>query len=67
VEVTAENLDKLRGRAQIPLWRRRRRARSGRRQVTGLAWTEVGGETLTIEAVMLPGKGRFQPPASWAM
>jgi ATP-dependent Lon protease len=28
--------------------------------VTGLAWTEVGGETLTIEAVMLPGKGRFQ-------
>jgi len=28
--------------------------------VTGLAWTEVGGETLTIEAVMLPGKGRMQ-------
>ena len=28
--------------------------------VTGLAWTEVGGETLTIESVMLPGKGRFQ-------
>src|SRR6201991_5359102 len=28
--------------------------------VPGLAWTEVGGETLTIEAVMLPGKGRFQ-------
>jgi ATP-dependent Lon protease len=26
--------------------------------VTGLAWTEVGGEILTIEAVMLPGKGR---------
>src|SRR3989441_103827 len=25
---------------------------------TGLAWTEVGGELLTIEAVMLPGKGR---------
>ena len=26
--------------------------------VTGLAWTEVGGEILTIEAVMLPGKGK---------
>jgi ATP-dependent Lon protease len=25
---------------------------------TGLAWTEVGGELLTIEAVTLPGKGR---------
>src|SRR3546814_290127 len=25
---------------------------------TGLAWTEVGGEMLTIEAVMLPGKGK---------
>jgi ATP-dependent Lon protease len=28
--------------------------------VTGLAWTEVGGETLTIESVIMPGKGRFQ-------
>ena len=27
-------------------------------QVTGLAWTEVGGELLTIEAVALPGKGK---------
>src|SRR3546814_14484263 len=25
---------------------------------TGLAWTEVGGEMLSIEAVMLPGKGK---------
>ena len=28
--------------------------------VTGLAWTEVGGELLTIEGVMLPG-GRSLP------
>ncbi|MDR2710713.1 MAG: endopeptidase La [Burkholderiales bacterium] len=27
-------------------------------QVTGLAWTEVGGDLLTIEAVTLPGKGK---------
>jgi len=27
--------------------------------VTGLAWTEVGGELLTIESVMMPGKGRM--------
>ena len=27
--------------------------------VTGLAWTEVGGELLTIEAVTMPGKGRM--------
>jgi ATP-dependent Lon protease len=27
-------------------------------QVTGLAWTSVGGELLTIEAVAVPGKGR---------
>jgi ATP-dependent Lon protease len=27
-------------------------------QVTGLAWTEVGGELLAIEAVALPGKGK---------
>ncbi|HEX4077609.1 MAG TPA: endopeptidase La [Rhizomicrobium sp.] len=28
--------------------------------VTGLAWTEAGGDTLQIESVMLPGKGRMQ-------
>jgi ATP-dependent Lon protease len=27
-------------------------------QVTGLAWTEVGGDLLTIEAVLVPGKGK---------
>ena len=28
-------------------------------QVTGLAWTSVGGELLTIEAAAIPGKGRY--------
>ena len=44
---------------------RRRRFRFGEAEgedlvgvTTGLAWTEVGGELLTIEAVTLPGKGR---------
>lgn len=27
--------------------------------VTGLAWTEVGGDLLTIESVMMPGKGKM--------
>ena len=28
--------------------------------VTGLAWTEVGGDLLSIEALKLPGKGRMK-------
>jgi ATP-dependent Lon protease len=27
--------------------------------VTGLAWTEVGGDLLTIEAVQMPGRGKM--------
>ena len=33
-------------------------------QVTGLAWTQVGGELLTIEAVAVPGKGRHSSTGS---
>jgi len=58
VEVTPENLGAYAG-----VRRHRFGEIEGEDQVgvvTGLAWTEVGGETLTIEAVMLPGKGRFQ-------
>ena len=54
---TPKNLDKYPGRAAFHLRHRREdRTRSG--QVTGLAWTEVGGDLLTIEAVSLPGKGK---------
>ncbi|MBV9584306.1 MAG: endopeptidase La, partial [Alphaproteobacteria bacterium] len=56
VSITRRNLDKYAGV---------RRFRFGEAEsedmvgvTTGLAWTEVGGELLTIEAVTLPGKGR---------
>jgi len=57
VTVTPKNLEKYAGV---------RRYRYGEAEmedsvgaVTGLAWTEVGGELLTIEAVTMPGKGSF--------
>src|SRR6201991_4222021 len=56
VEVTAANLDQYLG---VP--RFRHGEAEGEDQVgvvTGLAWTEVGGELLTIEGVMMPGSGK---------
>ncbi|MES2254822.1 MAG: endopeptidase La [Pseudomonadota bacterium] len=58
VEVTAENLGDYAGVRKYRYGEIEGEDQVG--VVTGLAWTEVGGETLTIEAVMLPGKGRFQ-------
>ncbi|MBL8781400.1 MAG: endopeptidase La, partial [Alphaproteobacteria bacterium] len=58
VQVTPKNLEKYAG---IPKYRYGViEGEDAVGVVTGLAWTEVGGETLTIEAVMLPGKGRMQ-------
>ena len=64
VAITRKNLEKYAGV---------RRFRFGETEaedmvgvVTGLAWTEVGGEILTIESVLLPGKGRSSTPASSA-
>jgi ATP-dependent Lon protease len=57
VKITAKNMDDFLG---VP------RYRYGMAEmedqvgvVTGLAWTEVGGELLTIEGVMMPGKGKM--------
>jgi len=58
VEVTPENLESFAGVRKYRYGEMEGEDQVG--VVTGLAWTEVGGETLTIEAVMLPGKGRFQ-------
>ena len=54
--VTARNLDKFLGVRRYSFGMAERENQIG--QVTGLAWTEVGGELLTIESVVLPGKGK---------
>jgi ATP-dependent Lon protease len=55
VEVTPENLDKYLGVRRYEFGVAETENQVG--QVVGLAWTEVGGELLTIEAVLMPGKG----------
>jgi len=57
VEVTADNLDKFLGVRRFRFGRAEEANRVG--LVTGLAWTEVGGELLTIEAAVVPGKGKL--------
>ena len=54
--VSSRNLDKFLGVRRFNFGMAERENQIG--QVTGLAWTEVGGELLTIEAVVLPGKGK---------
>jgi ATP-dependent Lon protease len=54
--VNAKNLDKYLGVRRYSFGVAEKQNQVG--QVTGLAWTEVGGELLTIEAVVLPGKGK---------
>jgi ATP-dependent Lon protease len=56
VAVSARNLDKFLGVRRFNFGVAERENQVG--QVTGLAWTEVGGELLTIESVVLPGKGK---------
>ena len=55
VQVTPKNLDKFLGVRRFNFGMAEKENQVG--QVTGLAWTEVGGELLTIETVSMPGKG----------
>ncbi len=55
--VSPDNIDKYLGVRRFRYGRAEERDQVG--QVTGLAWTEVGGELLSIEATIVPGKGRL--------
>ena len=55
VKVTDENLNDFLGVRKFNYGRAEQMNQVG--QVVGLAWTEVGGDLLTIEAALLPGKG----------
>jgi ATP-dependent Lon protease len=55
ITVNSKNLDKYLGVRKYTYGIAEKENQIG--QVTGLAWTEVGGELLTVEAVKLPGKG----------
>jgi ATP-dependent Lon protease len=57
ISVTQENLNDFLGVRRFRYGKAEEANRVG--QVTGLAWTEVGGELLTIEAAIVPGKGKL--------
>jgi ATP-dependent Lon protease len=57
VTVASDNIEKYLGVQRFRYGRAEELDRVG--QVTGLAWTEVGGDLLTIEAAVMPGKGKL--------
>jgi ATP-dependent Lon protease len=57
VLVTPRSMEKYLGVRRFRFGKAEERDQVG--QVTGLAWTEVGGELLTIEAAVVPGKGKL--------
>jgi ATP-dependent Lon protease len=56
VKITPENLEKYLGVQRFDFGLAAKENQIG--QVTGLAWTQVGGDLLTIESVAMPGKGK---------
>ena len=58
VAITPKNLEKFAGVRKFRYGEAEAEDMVG--VVTGLAWTEVGGEILTIESVLLPGKGNVK-------
>ncbi|MDB5413709.1 MAG: ATP-dependent endopeptidase Lon, partial [Rubritepida sp.] len=59
VAITVKNLEKYAGIKKFRYGETESEDMVG--VVTGLAWTEVGGEILTIESVVVPGKGNIKP------
>ena len=57
VVVTEDNLNDFLGVRKYDFGRAEKKNQVG--QVVGLAWTEVGGDLLTIEATVMPGKGNI--------
>ncbi|MDR3399727.1 MAG: endopeptidase La [Pandoraea sp.] len=57
IKVDASNLDNFLGVRKFDFGLAMKENQIG--QVTGLAWTEVGGDLLTIEAAVMPGKGNI--------
>ncbi len=57
VKVAAENIEEFLGVRKFTYGVAEKEDQVG--EVTGLAWTEVGGELLTIEAAVMPGKGQI--------
>ncbi len=58
ITINGRNLDKYLGVRRFRFGRAEELDQVG--QVTGLAWTEVGGDLLTIETAVVPGKGKHQ-------
>src|SRR6201747_440662 len=57
VVITEENLNDFLGVRKFDFGRTEKKNQVG--QVVGLAWTEVGGDLLTIESAVMPGKGQI--------
>jgi ATP-dependent Lon protease len=57
IKVTSDNLDKYLGVHRFDFGLAEEKSEVG--LVTGLAWTEVGGDLLQIEATLMPGKGQL--------